>query len=208
MNARARAHATACCSVLLFSAVAWGSVDTGELAVDAATGDLQCPREQLTATQTSTSQAYKSDIVHDEYDVVGCHQLARYDCQYLQAPFSRENGSCALLGVTSASSTLTVDGRPFVPDGDNLCRSGAKDEFIGVELQSDTGDAMRIIQTPAFALEIVVVLADGFQLPTFDACTVGNVEQDPATGMSGEATVSCTAGTSNVQGNITFKNCP
>jgi hypothetical protein len=205
MNGGARM--TACCSVLLFSSVACGSVDTVELVLESSTGDLRCPRDELTATETFTSQAYKSDIVHVDYDVSGCHQMGRYDCQYVQAPFSRENGSCSLLGVTSATSTLTIDGRPFVPDGENLCRSGAKDEFIGVELQSRTGDSMRIIQTPELDLEIVVVPAGGPPLPAFDGCTTGNLNRNPATGLSGQATVSCTMGSSSVQGNVTFENC-
>jgi hypothetical protein len=116
---------------------------------------------------------------------------------------------CALLLLPSGcapivSSSLMVDGRPFVPVN---CRSGERLLFPGIDLVDDHGQRLRLVQRPDGQADAYLLTAQPEAVTPLGQCGPMRTERQPiridtAYDLTGEATLNCRA-----TGTLTFKNC-
>jgi hypothetical protein len=180
------------------------SVDTSALTRAAASTDFTCPAHAIEVDEISRDG---DDSVNVEDRATGCFQTALYSCSYANTPTGEEDGECDLAGtITSTTSSIAVNGLSFVPDGADMCHSGKSQEFFGVDLQTRSGDVLRIVQTPELAYEVIATTAYGAKSPTLASCATGTLTQDES-GVSGNVTVDCTSGSWVVSGKVSFRSC-
>jgi len=104
---------------------------------------------------------------------------------------------------------LTVDGKPFKLDS---CRSGQVFGFPGVELRSDDGRRVRLVQTPTGEASVVVMDAGdptGAELGKcgpFSQSTQNSTVND-VKNVKGHAQLDCSAEGHTVKGKVAFANC-
>ncbi|HEX7600532.1 MAG TPA: hypothetical protein VF316_02960 [Polyangiaceae bacterium] len=172
-----------------------------ESAQASAASDLQCSSVVLEELDSNGCEA--GQVCKDEWRATGCRQTARYLCTG-----NREGYTCERLAHTTQSSSVTINGVPLVPDGQNACRSGEGQgqAFYGVDLTAPRGDTLRIIRNPDMSFDLVAGSA-GLSSPPMRGCATVRLGSDSLAGLSGDAAIDCASGAWSIKGNVTFKGC-
>jgi hypothetical protein len=115
--------------------------------------------------------------------------------------------ACTLGCNAELTADLKIDGQPFAPAS---CRSGQVNGFAGVDLISDGGRTLRIVQTTTNQPQ--AILLEGQQAADLGLCgsmslTRQNSTINDITNVEGNATLKCEAAGHTVEGTVSFKNC-
>jgi hypothetical protein len=169
-----------------------------------AVSDFQCTDVQMTTVYEEPHGSWGT------YHATGCEQTAYYRCDVTGGG----NYSCTEGDYTTVSSTLTVNGDWFVPDGEDMCHSGQREgkDFYGVDLNVPGGDTVRIIQNPDLSVEVVAIsLATSTSSPPMKDCATVQLRDagngSPSAGITGDAKLDCTAGPWVIKGDVKFQGC-
>jgi len=114
---------------------------------------------------------------------------------------------CTSACTNEISATLKVDGVDFVPTS---CRSGQVNNFMGVDLVSDSGDMLRLVQPPNNQpLAILFQNGNASEVGSCGTMTIGrqNSTINNVVNVEGEASLTCEAAGHKIAGTVTFKNC-
>lgn len=112
-----------------------------------------------------------------------------------------------LLGCKNElTAELTVDGESFVPTS---CQSGEHQNFMGVSLIDDSGDTLRLVQSPSNEPQAIWMSTETVDFGTCGRLHVAkqSSEINNITNVEGTATLDCTAGEHTIKGTVAFKNC-
>ena len=165
-----------------------------------AASDLKCTDVEMTTVYEDPHESWGT------YRATGCSQTAQYGC----TATGRGSYVCTQDDYTSVSSTLTINGNAFVPDGENMCHSGEAEgkEFYGVDLNAPGGDTLRIIQNADLSVEVVAIsLATGTSSSPIKDCAAVQLRDEPDKAVTGDATIDCSAGPWVIKGEVKFQGC-
>jgi len=182
-----------------------GGASQQATALTTAESDFACTDVQLTTVYEDPAGSWGT------YRATGCKQTALMHCQVHD---NDNDYSCTEGDLTTVAATLTLNGNPLVPDGENMCRSGQKEgqDFYGVDLNTPGGDTVRIVRNPDLSVEVVgISLATGTSSPPMRDCATVQLRDagngTPSAGITGDASIDCTAGPWVIKGQVTFQGC-
>lgn len=136
----------------------------------------------------------------DVFRASGCHQTAEYECFG-----DMGGGECPIeLFHTSQTSTVTINGAPLYPDGNDACTSAAP--FVGVVLSEPGGGALRLVENPDLTVEATATAADGSTSGPLKDCVTMTIDGLRG-GETGGAKLDCHAPGWDVVGEVNFQDC-
>ena len=159
--------------------------------------DLGCPSDQVTVSILSDTLdlgragSDTSDSETWTVHAVGCGVDALYACA---------NG-CSLSAKTSG---LSIDGAPASL---MVCRAGSPEAFFGVDVTDATSRTLRLSVGVDNRTSAFLVFADGTTISMPASCATSELAPDGHGGVTGTATVDCSASGHSVVGSIEIVDC-